>query len=297
MPHLKNRSNKVKHACILAALAALVYAAPAPAQYAPTGGGLGTTSMGGGFGTTGTTGGFGTTSGFGTSSLGGGLGTSSTLGGGSLGTSAGLGGTTPGSLSTLSRTTTPGGTGAGLSTGANYTSPGISRANTFASYYANPMSAGLPAGTTQTAFGTAIYASVITASTTTTGTLGTGRLGGLGTGGLGTGSAGGYSGAGSIATPGQTGYVASPAFPSQPAATSKLQTDLQQMLARSTGLAPSRNIRIATDGPTVVLRGKVADDHDRRLAEGLVRLTPGVHDVRNELVIAEATSSAAKSTP
>jgi osmotically-inducible protein OsmY len=36
----------------------------------------------------------------------------------------------------------------------------------------------------------------------------------------------------------------------------------------------------------VVLRGTVTSDDDRRLAEGIVRLEPGVRVVRNELQLA-----------
>jgi osmotically-inducible protein OsmY len=35
----------------------------------------------------------------------------------------------------------------------------------------------------------------------------------------------------------------------------------------------------------VILRGRVADDDERRLAEGMVRMEPGVREVRNELII------------
>jgi osmotically-inducible protein OsmY len=46
------------------------------------------------------------------------------------------------------------------------------------------------------------------------------------------------------------------------------------------------------DGSTVVLRGSVRDDHERRLAEALVRLTPGVRAVRNELTAPGGSPSA-----
>ena len=39
----------------------------------------------------------------------------------------------------------------------------------------------------------------------------------------------------------------------------------------------------------MVLQGVVASDKERRLAEGLVRVTPGVRDVRNELVVTRPT--------
>ena len=71
----------------------------------------------------------------------------------------------------------------------------------------------------------------------------------------------------------------------------RARADLQDVIARA-GRLPSRgNIRVLTDGSTVVLRGNVGSDHERRLAEALVRLTPGVRNVRNELVTPEGTAS------
>jgi BON domain len=65
---------------------------------------------------------------------------------------------------------------------------------------------------------------------------------------------------------------------------SQMQVNLQGMLARSSSLAGA-SIRVAINGPTVVLRGTVSNDRERRLAENMIRLTPGVRDVRNELNI------------
>jgi hypothetical protein len=72
-------------------------------------------------------------------------------------------------------------------------------------------------------------------------------------------------------------------FAASAATALKPREDLQQIIARSSSLAASDSIRVVSDGATVVLRGIVADDHDRRLAEALVRLAPGVQTVRNEL--------------
>ena len=84
-------------------------------------------------------------------------------------------------------------------------------------------------------------------------------------------------------------YVTAPAFEYRPAAPGKVRGDLEQVLARSTSLSPNRDIRVVMDGPVVVLRGAVANDHDRSLAEALLRLSPGVHEVRNELEVPEIT--------
>jgi osmotically-inducible protein OsmY len=67
-----------------------------------------------------------------------------------------------------------------------------------------------------------------------------------------------------------------------------MQLSLQDVLARSTSLSPNRSIRIDVVGQVVVLRGMVPTEHDRRLAESLIRLTPGVRDVRNQLQTLEA---------
>ena len=66
---------------------------------------------------------------------------------------------------------------------------------------------------------------------------------------------------------------------------SQLQSEVTQVLARSTSLSPTRDIQVNVEGPMVVLRGTVASPHDRSLAEALVRLTPGVENVRNELQV------------
>jgi hypothetical protein len=80
-------------------------------------------------------------------------------------------------------------------------------------------------------------------------------------------------------------YTTSPAFDYRPAAPNIVQSDVQGMLTRSTSLSPNRDIRVAVEGPAMVLRGNVASEQDRRLAEALVRLTPGVHEIRNELTV------------
>jgi len=61
--------------------------------------------------------------------------------------------------------------------------------------------------------------------------------------------------------------------------------ELRSALDRSTSLKAPSNILLHIEENTVVLTGVVASDKERRLAEGLVRVTPGVRDVRNELVV------------
>jgi hypothetical protein len=192
-------------------------------------------------------------------------------------------------LGTTSLGTSGFGTGIGTATG------GVSRMNPFASYFANPMAAGLPNNTGRAAaFGQPLYG-------TTTGTTGygTGGLnsmmsGRLGTTGLGGGLAtpsvgmvgGGGMGLGMSSTAGNgraPTYTATVDFNFPVVTSGTLITELQGVLDRSSTLSPGRRIQVVTQGPFVVLRGTVANEHDRTLAENLVRLTPGVHEVRNEL--------------
>jgi len=42
---------------------------------------------------------------------------------------------------------------------------------------------------------------------------------------------------------------------------------------------------VGLEGGSLVLRGIVNDDHERRLAEAVARMTPGVRDLRNELAV------------
>lgn len=54
------------------------------------------------------------------------------------------------------------------------------------------------------------------------------------------------------------------------------------------------NVSLTMENDTVVLRGRVATEHDRQLAEILTRFEPGVWQVRNEVtVVPRATSTAA----
>jgi osmotically-inducible protein OsmY len=75
-----------------------------------------------------------------------------------------------------------------------------------------------------------------------------------------------------------------PAAPTATALT-QVRSELRDTIARSSRLTSRDNIQLGMDGGTVVLRGTVVDDHERRLAESLVRLSPGVRDVRNELQV------------
>jgi osmotically-inducible protein OsmY len=155
----------------------------------------------------------------------------------------------------------------------------------FSAFYMNPFALGTPNLSNPSNFNAPIY-----------GNASSGSQGGGASGYQGSsyGNPGGSSSAyGASSSQGGTGtgarrvlsYTAGPGFDYRPGGPSVAQSEVARVLARSTSLNPNRDIRVLVEGPVVVLRGTVASDHDRRLAEGLIRLTPGVREVRNELEV------------
>jgi hypothetical protein len=70
-------------------------------------------------------------------------------------------------------------------------------------------------------------------------------------------------------------------------------TDVQRVIERTTMvgmIGPRAGINVTMEGDTVVLRGNVATPKDARIAEGVVRMEPGVRNVRNELRIVGSTN-------
>jgi hypothetical protein len=79
-------------------------------------------------------------------------------------------------------------------------------------------------------------------------------------------------------------YIAEPVFDRAPRPTATaVRANLQAIIDRSTRLPSRGGITVSMDGDVVVLRGQVRDERERRLAEAVVRLAPGVHEVKNEL--------------
>lgn len=260
-----------------------------------------------GSGTTGTTGG--TSSGSGTvntSSLGGSGGSGSFGGGVSGGTSGDSFLGTGGTGSFITSGYEPGALGHAAKAGAATTTTNTGAL--FSRFYVNPYALGINTANNArpTTFGTPIYASLYPGTQTTTGVGGaagrTGAGGGVGvtpgvTGTVGTTRVGGGAGGitGGIGGLGGTGtttgfrppaaYTTAIGFKYNPTTPTQRQLDLQAVLARSSTLA-SRNINVDVDGNVVILRGQVTDPADRRLAENLLRLTPGVRVVRNEVTVA-----------
>jgi hypothetical protein len=80
-------------------------------------------------------------------------------------------------------------------------------------------------------------------------------------------------------------YYSTSSSSSAQSAPTGLQAEVQNILNRSSRLDSVNTIQVAADRGTLVLRGIVKDDHERRLAEAIARLTPGVHELRNELAV------------
>ncbi|NQT38520.1 MAG: BON domain-containing protein [Planctomycetes bacterium] len=66
---------------------------------------------------------------------------------------------------------------------------------------------------------------------------------------------------------------------------------LTKVLQRSSRVQIIAPVEVAIEGQTAILRGTVASQHDRVLAEQLVRLEPGIWNVKNELVVAESSDA------
>jgi osmotically-inducible protein OsmY len=82
-------------------------------------------------------------------------------------------------------------------------------------------------------------------------------------------------------------------FSYPPANTSAIAATVIKRLQACHGIKSSAPIEVAVRGQTAILRGQVSSDHDRLLAEQLLRLEPGIWLVQNELTV----SSAAAATP
>jgi osmotically-inducible protein OsmY len=69
----------------------------------------------------------------------------------------------------------------------------------------------------------------------------------------------------------------------------QLKTTLTRRLALMSSIQTQAPIRVEVQGRTTILRGVVATDHDRFLAESMIRLEPGVEKVKNELEVENPT--------
>jgi hypothetical protein len=131
-------------------------------------------------------------------------------------------------------------------------------------------------------FGTALYPATGVGGTAGRGTQGTGGR----TGGATITDAGGQI----VTLPRQIAYASQIQFKTPLGnAMPQLQTDLRSAINRvpTDMLANPAGVQVNVDGRNVTLKGSVKDDEESRLVEGLVRLTPGVFSIKNELIVAK----------
>ena len=269
------------HIRVLAALGFLLTALPIQAQTGIGGSSAGLSSVGlGGLSTTG-------------AGLGGGLGGSGGGLGGGSGASSGSG---------FSGGVQPiiGGAGVtGISGGSGTNGPSsiISSSNPLGTSYANPLFSGRIGSQLSDApggFGQVLYS--VTSSTARSTGGRTGTTGATGIGGVPAGRAGATGGRANVAvSQGSTTTAGLPrpnirytiSLKNAPAVLMpppELQAQLAAMLARSSAISRAANVAVAVEpGSTVILSGRVADEEERRLVEGMVRLTPGVRRIENRL--------------
>ena len=75
-------------------------------------------------------------------------------------------------------------------------------------------------------------------------------------------------------------------FPASNTPLAKLRNEVQDVLARSSSLKLPGQIGVTVfDGGMVVLSGHVTSAKERRLAESLICVTPGVRHVENQLTV------------
>jgi hypothetical protein len=161
----------------------------------------------------------------------------------------------------------------------------------FGRFYLNPIALGYTTpGVTAVStpsFGMPLYNSLYPGTSVATALGSTTNV----TGRITTGPAGGTTFPGPVPTTGFRAlapYVTVIGFKYKPPTSDQMAANLRSIINRSTDL--TGNIQLSMDGPTVVLTGTVADLDQRRLAENMLRLAPGVKNVRNELVVQETVA-------
>lgn len=182
-----------------------------------------------------------------------------------------------------------GGTSTGV--GASYRFS-MSQSNPFGTYYYNPFASQMGSNgnvTAKTSFGSPVYA---VTTTTSAGGLG-GGFGMQGGGNRGSNFQGSQTSTAMAPIRGRaapygvaTSFEAGQGFQSSPMSI-RAHNEASAVLARSTSFVNNQRLQVVMDGEVAVLRGEVADPRERRLAEALLRTTPGIHEVRNELQIKE----------
>jgi hypothetical protein len=74
--------------------------------------------------------------------------------------------------------------------------------------------------------------------------------------------------------------------PPKPAQLAQLGSSLEQRLEKSSWIQTRSPMEVSIEKGTATLRGVVATDGDRRLAERLARLEPGIRRIDNQLTVA-----------
>ncbi len=110
---------------------------------------------------------------------------------------------------------------------------------------------------------------------------GLGGLGGIGGGGLG----GGGLGNTSAQAKKQIRPIVKPDIEIERASSATIATNAQQRLNRLQLPKKLKGVTSSVEGETVVLRGQVATEADKRMVERLLKLEPGIDSVRNEVTV------------
>jgi hypothetical protein len=74
--------------------------------------------------------------------------------------------------------------------------------------------------------------------------------------------------------------------------TTQISATIARRLQGAPSLGKLGRFQVELQGRTAILRGEVASEHDRVLAEQMARLEPGVWQVQNDLVVAGSTQPA-----
>jgi len=191
----------------------------------------------------------------------------------------GRAGTTGGSSG--ARDNTPGGFGTALygTTGTTGTTSGTTSGNRSG---ATARNAGTNTGSTSGIGGTGTAA---TATGTRT------QQGGIQQGGLLQNTQGGGRNTNSLnqqnnglTTGRQISYTATLKFAAPSVPVAQMQADLRGMIDASSSIADAKGVSLSVaEGGVIVLKGNAKDEEEANLIEGMIRLTPGVKHVQNEL--------------
>ena len=74
-------------------------------------------------------------------------------------------------------------------------------------------------------------------------------------------------------------------FKNAPVAPTARRDDLRQILMRSSSLSAPAGLTVEMKDGVVILKGSVANEDEKRLAENMLRLSPGVRDIQNDIAI------------